>query len=230
MQTILIIEDDPAILLGLEKNLKFEGYQVVCATDGEQGLDIIFRSLPDMIILDIMLPKLNGLEICKTIRQKKLIVPVIMLTARDKEIDKIMGLDLGADDYITKPFSIRELIARIKAVLRRKNFFEGSKPAFSFGDYKVDFIGRTVSRQGNPIEMSPKEFDILKLLIENEGKVLSRDEILNKVWGFDYFGTTRTVDNFINKLRSKLEKDSNSPEFIITIRGIGYKFVSTLEN
>ena len=226
MEKILIIEDDRSILLGLQKNLQFEGYQVVCGIDGEEGLELVFNSNPDLIILDVMLPKISGFEICKAIRQKKLTVPVIMLTARDKELDKIMGLDLGADDYITKPFSIREVIARIKAVLRRKKHFEPDINAFTFGTFEIDFIGRTVKKLGNVIEMSPKEFDLLKFFIENEGKVLSRDEIVSRVWGFDYFGTTRTVDNFINKLRNKLEKDTDAPEFIITVRGVGYKFIS----
>lgn len=225
METILIIEDDPSILLGLEKNLKFEGYQIVCASDGEEGLDLAFRMKPDLIILDILLPKINGLEICKTVRQK-LTVPIIMLTARDKEIDKIMGLDLGADDYITKPFSIYELIARIKAVLRRKHYFEPTLEKFSFGEFSVDFEGRTVHCAGELLDMSPKEFEVLKFLIRNEGKVVSREEILRHVWGYDYVGTVRTVDNFINKLRSKFEKDTELPEFIQTVRGVGYKFIA----
>ena len=225
METILIIEDDPSILLGLEKNLRFEGFQVICASDGEEGLELAFRSELDLIILDIMLPKLSGFEICKTVRQK-LTVPIIMLTAREKEIDKIMGLDLGADDYITKPFSIRELIARVKAVLRRKHRFEPVKSQFSFGHFHIDMVGRSVTLNDKEIDMSPKEFDVLKLLIENEGKVLSREEILSKVWGYDYFGTARTVDNFINKLRQKLEPDPENHSLIITIRGVGYKFLS----
>lgn len=225
METILIIEDDPSILLGLEKNLRFEGYHVLCASDGEEGLELAFRNSPDLIILDILLPKISGFDICKTIRQK-LTIPIIMLTARDKEIDKIMGLDLGADDYITKPFSIRELIARAKAVLRRKHYYESVKENFSFGDFVVNFSGRTVSRAGELLDMSPTEFELLKFLIKNEGKVLSREEILSHVWGYDYFGTARTVDNFINKLRCKLEKDTESPEFILTVRGVGYKFIT----
>lgn len=226
METILIIEDDPSILLGLEKNLKFEGYQVVCASDGESGLEYAFCTNPDLIILDIMLPQISGFELCKTFRQKKLLAPIIMLTARNQEIDKIMGLDLGADDYITKPFSIRELIARIKAVLRRKHHFRSTPDKYSFGDFEVDFVGRTIFHKGKLMDMSPKEFDLLKLLIENEGKALSREDILQRVWGYDYFGTARTVDNFINKLRYKLEDQADSQALIITVRGIGYKFIA----
>lgn len=225
MDKILIIEDDRSILLGLEKNLQFEGYQVVSAIDGEEGLELAFNAAADLIILDLMLPKISGFDICKAVRQKKITVPIIMLTARDKEIDKIMGLDLGADDYITKPFSIRELVARVKAVLRRKTNFEPAVKGFVFGDFTVDFVGRTVTCAGVEVEMSSKEFDVLKLFIENEGKVLSREKIISRVWGFDYFGTARTVDNFINKLRNKLEKNTDSPEYIITVRGVGYKFV-----
>ena len=225
MHSILIIEDDPSILLGVQKNLKFEGYNVLCAQDGEQGLDLVFSKKPDLIILDIMLPRISGFDICKAIRQKKLPVLIIMLTAKDKEIDKIIGLDLGADDYLTKPFSIRELIARVKAVLRRKHHFDPPMKNYILGDFEVDFIGRTVSCNGKPIEMSPKEFDLLKFLIENEKKVVSREEILNRVWGVDYFGTARTVDNFITKLRHKLEKETNAYEFIVTVRGVGYKFL-----
>ncbi|NUM35696.1 MAG: response regulator transcription factor [Candidatus Brocadiae bacterium] len=225
MESILIVEDEPSILIGLEKNLKFEGYQVLTAQDGEKGLELAFNKLPDLLILDIMLPTISGFDICKTIRQKKLPILILMLTARDKEIDKIMGLDIGSDDYLTKPFSIRELIARVKALLRRKNYFEPNMTQYSFGRFEVDFVGRTVSFDNKLLEMSPKEFDLLRFLIENEGKVLSRDEILNRVWGMDYFGTARTVDNFITKLRHKLEQEDKQKEFIVTARGVGYKFI-----
>lgn len=226
MESILIIEDDPSILLGLEKNLQFEGYSVLSSQDGEEGLELAFQKIPDLLILDVMLPSISGFDICKTIRQKNLPTLILMLTARDKEIDKIMGLDLGADDYITKPFSIRELIARVKALIRRKHYFQPSLNNFSFGKFHIDFIGRTVTANDKILEMSTKEFDLLKLFIENEGKVLSREEILSQVWGVDYFGTSRTVDNFITKLRHKLEQEDNSMEFIVTSRGIGYKFNS----
>ena len=229
MESILIVEDDPSILLGLSKNLKFEGYNVMTAKDGESGLELAINKLPDLIVLDIMLPKMSGFDVCKIIRQKKLQTLILVLTAKDKEIDKIMGLDLGADDYLTKPFSIRELIARVKALLRRKNYFEPTLTSYKFGDIEVDLVGRTVSKKGSVLEMSPKEFEILKFLIENEGKVVSRDTILTRIWGIDYFGTARTVDNFITKLRHKLQDDPESNELIVTIRGIGYKFTKNSE-
>ncbi|BBM87350.1 response regulator transcription factor [Candidatus Uabimicrobium amorphum] len=225
METILVVEDDPAILLGLTKNLQFEGFNVLCAEDGEEALEIIFNKPIDLLLLDVMLPKLNGFEVCKTVRKKNLGVPIIMLTAKDKEIDKIMGLDLGADDYIAKPFSVRELIARINAVLRRKRKYEDkANDVLLFGNIKVNFQGRTVHKDDERVDLSPKEFDVLKLLVQNKGKVLSREEILNKVWGYDYFGTARTVDNFINKLRQKIEEEVTQPLYILTVRGIGYKF------
>lgn len=228
--SILIIEDDPAILLGLAKNLKFEGYQILTTQDGAEGLELAETKTPDLIILDLMLPTLSGFDICKTLRSKKIPVFIVMLTARDQEMDKVMGLDLGADDYITKPFSIRELIARVKALLRRKYYFENAMKKFSFGKFDVDFIGRTVIHQGKEMEMSPKEFDLLKLFIENEGKVLTREEIISRVWGVDYYGTNRTVDNFITKLRHKLAEGEENVEYIVTTRGVGYKFISAGEN
>lgn len=229
MEAILIIEDDPAILLGLAKNLKYEGYQVLTTQDGGEGFELAITKIPDLIILDLMLPTLSGFEICKKLRSKKIPICIIMLTARDQEMDKIMGLDLGADDYITKPFSINEFIARVKAVLRRKHYFESTKQNFSFGQFEIDFIGRVVLCKGKAIETSSKEFDLLKLFIENEGKVLTREEIISRVWGMDYYGTSRTVDNFITKLRHKLVGEDNHIEYIVTARGVGYKFVSSGE-
>ncbi len=229
-ESILIIEDDPSILLGLEKNLKFEGYNILTTANGEQGLELACSKVPDLIILDIMLPTISGFEICKIIRSQKLPILILMLTARDRESDKIAGLELGADDYLTKPFSIGELIARVRALIRRKNRFEVPKNNFSFGPFAVDFVGRTVTKNGQIIEMSVKEFDILKLFIDHEGKVLTREEILNQVWGIDYFGTIRTVDNFITKLRHKLTPVEQEKEYIVTTRGIGYKFISTGEH
>jgi DNA-binding response OmpR family regulator len=190
METILVVEDDRSILRGLEKNLQYEGFKVLTALDGERGLELAVNKTPDLIILDIMLPKINGFEICKTLKKHDIMTPIIIISAKNQEVDKIMGLDLGADDYITKPFSLGELLARINAVMRRR------------------------------------EFKLLKLLIENEGRVLDRQVILNKVWGFDYYGTSRTIDNFITKLRHKVEENPESPKYIKTMRGIGYKFVS----
>jgi two-component system alkaline phosphatase synthesis response regulator PhoP len=227
VETVLIIEDDPSILLGLQKNLKFEGYDVLTANDGERGLELAVDRPPDLIILDIMLPRISGFEICKTLKKNNIQVPIIILSAKDQEIDKIMGLDLGADDYVTKPFNIREVIARINAVLRRKRRYEqqGVPDRFKFGKLVLDLKGQTLTKDGEPIETSVREFKLLKFFVENQGKVLDRKEILNKVWGYDYFGTARTIDNFITKLRQKVEDDPDDPKHILTVRGVGYKFV-----
>ncbi len=227
METVLIIEDDPSILLGLQKNLKFEGYDVLTAADGERGLELAIDRPPDLIILDIMLPKISGFEICKTLKKNNIQVPIIILSAKDQEIDKIMGLDLGADDYVTKPFNIRELIARINAVMRRKRRYDqqGVPERFKFGRLTLDLKGQTLLKDGDPLETSVREFKLLKFFVENRGKVLDRKEILNKVWGYDYFGTARTIDNFITKLRQKVEDDPDDPKHIVTVRGVGYKFV-----
>jgi DNA-binding response OmpR family regulator len=221
---ILLVEDDIAIAFGLQKNLKFEGYDVLFASDGEAGLRLALAERPDLIILDIMLPRINGLEICETLKKRGIDTPVIFLTAKSQEVDKILGLDLGADDYITKPFSVRELVARVRTVLRRA---QGDSPeTFHFGDVEVNFTSQTVRLRGQEVTLTSKEFDLLRLLVRSEGKVLPRDSILNKVWGFDYYGTARTIDNFINRLRQKIEDDLEDPRHILTVRGVGYRFQS----
>jgi two-component system alkaline phosphatase synthesis response regulator PhoP len=225
LETILVIEDDPAISLGLQKNLKYEGYDVITATRGEQGLELAIDKKPDLIILDVMLPTLSGFEICKTLKRNEVDIPIIILSAKDQEIDKIMGLDLGADDYITKPFSIREVVARINAVLRRKKRYEKDLETFDFGAVHIDFGARTVACQGKLLELSPREFDLLGYFVRHPNEVIDRRQILNKVWGFDYYGTARTIDNFVTKLRQKLEPDPENPVHFQTARGIGYKFV-----
>lgn len=224
MTKVLIVEDDRSILLGLEKNLRFEGYQVVTASDGEEGLRLAFDAQPDLIVLDLMLPKLNGFEICRAVRKRDPAVAILVLTAKTMEADKITGLDLGADDYVTKPFSVKELMARIRALVRKKKALEGSAESYRFGTVEVDFVGRTVRIDGGLIETSKKEFELLGLFIRNRGRVLARDQILNKVWGYDYYGTPRTIDNFVQKLREKIEKDAADPEFLKTVRGVGYLF------
>ncbi len=222
--TILVVEDDPAIRLGLKKSLGFEGYNVIEAADGERGLEAVFESRPDLIVLDLMLPRVNGYEVCRTIRKHDRTIPIIILSAKDLEADMIMGLDLGADDYMTKPFSTRELSARIKAALRRTMVVDEPSTVHEFGPVAVDVPGQTLTVHGRPVEVSNREFRLLRYLIENRGRVLSRDQILNKVWGYDYEGTARTIDNFINKLRSKIEEDPTEPLYIVTVRGVGYKF------
>lgn len=226
MTRILIIEDDPSILLGLERNLKFEGYEVMSAEDGVRGLQLAVDKSPDLIVLDIMLPKLNGYELCRHLRKIKISVPIIMLTARGQEIDKVMGLELGADDYVTKPFSIVELLARIKAVLRRAKRSEEEMTSFAFGNVEIDFERHTIVKDGELLNLSAREFDLLKFLISNNGKALSRSAILNEVWGYDYYGTQRTVDNLISNLRQKLETDPDNPKYILTVWGVGYKFLT----
>lgn len=225
METILVVEDDPSIQRGLELNLQVEGYSVITASDGEEGLKQALERRPDVLLLDVMLPKMSGFDICRQVRKQGMTMPIIMLTAKTQEIDKIMGLELGADDYVTKPFSVAEVVARVNAAVRRSKRFETSEADYAFSDYTLDVKGQVLRKNNEQIDLSQKEFLMLKLFLENEGKVLSRQEILAKVWGFDYYGTDRTVDNFINKLRQKIEPDINAPSHILTMRGSGYKFV-----
>jgi DNA-binding response OmpR family regulator len=224
METILVVEDDPSIQRGLELNLQVEGYSVITASDGDTGLKLALERRPDIVLLDVMLPKLSGFDICRQLRKQGLTMPIILLTAKTQEIDKIMGLELGADDYVTKPFSVGEVVARVNAAMRRSKRFETSEADYNFSDFNLDVKGQVLRKDGKQIELSQKEFLMLKLFLENEGKVLSRQEILAKVWGFVYYGTDRTVDNFINKLRQKVEDDINNPSHILTMRGSGYKF------
>jgi len=219
---ILIVEDDTAIAFGLERNLRFEGYDVQVATDGERGLACAIDGRPDLIILDIMLPKVSGYEICQTLRKNRIATPVIFLSAKTREADKVMGLDLGGDDYISKPFGLRELLARVKTILRRVR--EDQEAPRVFGDIEIDLAGQVVRKKGRVVSLTTKEFDLLKFLIARPGKVLTRETILKQVWGFDYFGTARTIDNFINRLRQKIEDDAEEPRYILTVRGAGYKF------
>lgn len=219
---ILIVEDDSAIAFGLQKNLEFEGYDASVATQGEEGLEKALDERPDLIILDVMLPKMNGYEICEALRKREVETPVIFLTAKIQERDKILGFDLGCDDYITKPFSVRELVARVKTVLRRARV-EAAEP-FSFGDVKVDFDSRQVWLRGQEVALTSREFELLRFLVTSEGKVLTREVILNRVWGYNYYGTARTIDNFITRLRQKIGDDSENPRYIVTVRGVGYRF------
>jgi two-component system alkaline phosphatase synthesis response regulator PhoP len=221
---ILIVEDDPSIRLGLQRSLGFEGFTVDVAKDGEEAIALAFDRKPDLILLDLMLPKLNGFEVCRTVRKYDPKIPILILSAKGDEGDKVLGLELGADDYVTKPFSIRELTARVKAALRRKKAASGQVDAFKEGNLEIDFQGRRLVVSGQEQECTSREFKLLEYLIQHRGRVLSRDQILNEVWGFDYDGTPRTIDNFVNKLRLKLEKDATNPVWIQTVRGTGYKF------
>jgi DNA-binding response OmpR family regulator len=224
-KTILVIEDDESIALGLEMNLAAEGYQVLSARDGEHGLSLARENDPDLLILDVMLPKLNGFELLKTLRNEKYTVPIVMLSARGAEMDKVMGLELGAEDYITKPFSLAELLARVKAVLRRDAIARGDGSAHRAGDLEINTATREVKRGGALVELTATEFDVLLCLVEAGGRVLSREQIQAKVWGPSHHGTPRTIDNFILQLRSKLEHSPTAPQHIVTVRGVGYRFV-----
>jgi len=222
MERILIVEDDPTMLRGLKDNFEYAGYNVLTATDGEAGLNAALDAKPDLIILDIMLPKINGYEICRLIRQEKLEMPIIMLTAKGEESDVVLGLNLGVDDYVTKPFSIKELLARAAAFLRRTRQTE--KDMYEFADYCLDVPARKLTRRGDEIKLSPKEFKLLELFVKRPHRALTRDEILNKVWGYDCFVGPRSIDRFVTTLRNKIEPDPHNPTFIRTIREIGYKF------
>jgi len=222
---ILIVEDDESISLGLRMNLEAEGYDVQVAAEGEEGLALAAAGGIDLVILDVMLPKMNGFEVVRQLRAKQVIVPVIMLSARGAEMDKVMGLELGAEDYITKPFGLAELLARVKAVLRRDGLSRKHVEAVvRAGELTIDSGTRLVSRAGAPVELTATEFDVLWCLVEAQGRVLSREEILTQVWGAGHHGTLRTIDNFLLQLRSKLEKDSAEPEHLLTVRGVGYRF------
>ena len=222
METILIVEDDPSMLTGLKDNFEFKGYKVLTAADGEKGLDAALNATPDLIILDIMLPKINGYEICRLIRAEGLEMPIIMLTAKGEESDVVLGLNIGADDYVTKPFSISELLARSAAFLRRTK--KEVEEVVEFGDLRLDRAARRLTRAGEEIELSPKEFSLLLYFVEKSGRALTRDEILNAVWGYDCIVTSRSVDRFVTTLRNKIEPDPATPVFIHTVRQVGYRF------
>jgi two-component system, OmpR family, alkaline phosphatase synthesis response regulator PhoP len=222
--TILVVEDDRSTRMAVVENLRFEGYQVLDAADGELGLETALNKRPDLIILDVMLPKINGYEICETLRKHGLVMPVLMLTAKGQEYDRVLGLEIGADDYITKPFSVRELMARVKASLRREKRLKSEEAPLEFADCSLDFAKRTLTKGGAEVALTKTEFDLLKYLISRPGHVFSRQALLNAVWGFDYYGTDRTVDRFITVLRKKVEDDPSSPRHIITVHGAGYRF------
>ncbi len=222
---ILIIEDDISILRGLKDNLTFEGYSVLSSADGQEGLQIALEKHVDLLLLDIMLPGINGYEICRRLKKEKPELPIIMITARGSEMDKVGGLDLGADDYLTKPFSIPELLARIRAVLRRSKPDPNEIEKYSFGNVVLDFRKFQAFVKDVEIKLSSREFELLKYLIQHEGEVIHRHELLNEVWGYDVTPTTRTVDNYILDLRKKLEEDPAKPKHILSVRGVGYKFV-----
>ena len=225
LKTILVIEDDTSILRGLKDNLVFEGYEVLSATEGHEGLNLALEGSPDLILLDIMLPGITGYDICRKVREQKPDLPIIMLTARGKEVDKVAGLDLGADDYVTTPFSISELMARIRSVLRRTQNSAPELEQFSFGNVTLNFKKYQTFVNNKEVHLTAKEYAIMKMFIRHTGDVIHRDRLLDEVWGYESYPTTRTVDNFILDLRKKLEGDPARPKHILSIRGAGYKFV-----
>ncbi|MGH7278369.1 MAG: response regulator transcription factor [Candidatus Rokuibacteriota bacterium] len=226
MPTILIVDDEPEIVRGLEDNLRFEGYRTVSATNGADALELAAREAPDLIVLDVMMPTLSGWDVCRALRAKGIDVPVIMLTARAEEADRVLGLELGADDYVTKPFSLRELLARVRAVLRRPGPRRKAEE-LAFGDVRLRLRGRQIFKAGREVRLTRKEFDLLAYLLEHRGEVITRERLLDEVWGYERFPTTRTVDTHILRLRRKFEADPDRPAWIVTAHGQGYKFVAS---
>lgn len=221
-ETILIVEDESALRRGLKDNLAAKGYGVATASDGEEGLQLALERRPNLVLLDLMLPKINGYEVCRLLRKDGFDAPIIMLTAKGEESDIVLGLEIGADDYITKPFSVRELVARIHALLRRRR--EGETRVHEFGGFRLELDARKLLRDKSEVPLTPKEYQVLALMACNAGRAFSREDILRKVWGYNVFITTRSVDRCINTLRSKIEKDPRAPLFITTVREVGYRF------
>jgi DNA-binding response OmpR family regulator len=225
MTRLLVVEDDPAILRGLADNLRFESYDVVTATDGEAAYRLIHERKPDLVVLDLMLPQMSGYDVCRKVRSEGVTTPIVMLTARGDEWDRVLGLDLGADDYITKPFSVRELLARIRAILRRTRLPHRQIDELRFDDVMIDFRKYEARKGSHALEMTRKEFGLLRLLASRAGEVVTRDELLDEVWGYDATPTTRTVDNHVASVRGKIEHDAAEPRHLLTVRGVGYRWV-----
>jgi DNA-binding response OmpR family regulator len=231
-ERILVVEDEPTLVETLEYSLSHQDYEVLTAMDGQRALDVARKERPDLVVLDLMLPGIDGIEVCRILRQE-MSVPILMLTARDEEVDKVVGLEVGADDYMTKPFSMRELMARIKALLRRERLIREELSAengmrdeqtLTFDDLRIDMSRREVKRRGENLHLKPREYELLAFLARHRGIVLSRDLILERVWGWDYDGGSRTVDVHVHWLREKIEPDPKSPTRIVTVRGVGYRF------
>lgn len=222
---VLIVEDEADMARGLQFNLEARGYSVVVAADGEAGLRMATEEAPDLVVLDVMLPKRDGFDVCRALRRTQPTLPILMLTARGQEDDAILGLKLGADDYVRKPFSVAELMARIETLLRRASANGRRLEQLSFGDVSLDFVRHIATRAGLPLELTPKEFEMLRYFGEHRGEVVSREALLDAVWGYDAMPTTRTVDTHMVKLRQKIEPDPAKPQFVITAHGLGYKFL-----
>jgi DNA-binding response OmpR family regulator len=222
---ILVIEDEPDLLRGLEINLKAEGYSVLTASRGDAGVRHAIADRPDLVLLDIMMPGMNGLDVCRELRRKGFEAPIIMLTAKAEEIDRVVGLEIGADDYVSKPFGLRELLARIRVQLRRRAPTAESPSKVRFADVEIDFHRQEADRAGRRLDLTGKEFEVLRLLVRHRGEIVTREQLLDEVWGYETYPTTRTVDNHILRLRQKLEPDPSNPHHILSIYGEGYKFV-----
>jgi DNA-binding response OmpR family regulator len=222
---VLVVEDDEAMAVALRDGFEYEGYEVTVARDGAEGMELATTGSPDLIILDVMLPKVTGLDICKRLRSEGSAVPVIMLTARGQEVDKVLGLKLGADDYVTKPFSFMELMARVEAVLRRTSGAREALDTFEFGGVAVNFKTHEATRAGKPIRLSAREFQLLRFFVERRGEVVTREQLLDGVWGYENMPFTRTVDMHIAKLRKKIEASPHEPKFLVTVHRVGYKFL-----
>jgi DNA-binding response OmpR family regulator len=222
---VLIIEDEPNMVLGLKDSCEYEGYEVSVAHDGEEGLRKATNEKVDIILLDVMLPLMSGIDVCRTLRTRGIETPILMLTARSQEIDKVVGLEVGADDYVTKPFSIKELLARIRAHLRRAAKQVGELETFTFGDVELNFKKYAARKRGQALDLSAREFEILRYLIRHRGEIVTRDQLLDQVWKYDSMPVTRTVDNHIAKLRQKIEEDPSTPQHIVTVHRLGYRFV-----
>ena len=225
MAKVLIIEDEPNMVLGLKDSCEYEGYEVAVARNGKEGLEKASTEKPDIILLDVMLPLMSGIDVCRTLRTRGIETPILMLTARSQEIDKVIGLEVGADDYVTKPFSIKELLARIRAHLRRASKQVVDIDSFSFGDVELNFKKYAARKGGQALDLSAREFEILRHLIRHRGEIVTRDQLLDEVWGYRSTPVTRTVDNHIARLRQKIEQDPSEPRHIITVHRIGYRFV-----
>jgi DNA-binding response OmpR family regulator len=226
MNRLLIVEDEPDMVMGLKDNFEIEGFEVRSASDGASGLEIARAENPDIVILDVMLPRMSGLEVCKALRRERRDVPILMLTARGLEVDKVVGLEVGADDYVTKPFSVRELIARVHALLRRAQGTSLPRlDSYTFGNVRLDFRSYRAARGDKPLDLSPREFDLLRYLIERKGETVSREHLLSEVWGYDSHVNSRTVDAHITKVRAKLGDNGSQSRFIVTVHGVGYRFV-----
>jgi len=223
---ILVVEDDESLMLGLKENLDVAGYDVVTAADGPAALKAGLETAPDLVILDVMLPGMSGYDVCRKLRDSGAQMPIVMLTARQDEFDKLHGFEMGADDYVTKPFSIKELLARLRAILLRGRKRTEGPRQYAFGDFELDMESRILTRKGKEIPLTRTEFDLLAYFCANEGKALSREVVMNDVWGTEYFGTQRSLDSFVAGLRAKIEKTTSRPEHIITVHGVGYKFLA----